>query len=382
MSEIRCCVSTSDVEYPKGLIPDNDTLIRFEYLNQGGANVIFKIVPPKSAGDGQPSFSFLDRKGDSVAVIHRENVTNLVLRVNKGLEKTLRCNEVVDGFYGHVRPLFVSGYVQDSGLRGRDLTKHLMEHQGVLLSSDVMTDLMSKCDTILPETTAEANKNSKSHRWGILLPDMSPTAGLSITIEIKPKWLAQSPNAPPNALRCRTCAMQVTKPKDATRYLCPLRLVDGGSDVLNRWILDRVTEQLLEHSATPAEQQRQAPRIASSIVTYLTQGGGKTLLEHLKALQKQLDPQGVLLRDEVQLKSKFDHNLRLAMTLRDCSMYITAHYTTSDTGTVVVDSKLGDLDFKSADKIDDWMSKEKELLEAGAYTRMVDPDMGCLLQTH
>jgi inositol-pentakisphosphate 2-kinase len=222
MLEIRCCVSTSDVEHPKSLVPDNDTLIRFEYLNQGGANVIFRIVPPRSAEDGQPSFSFLDRKVNSVAVVHRKNVTNLVLRVNKGLEKTLRCDEVVDGFYGQVRPLFVSGYVQDSGLRGRDLTKHLMEHQGVLLSSDVMTDLMSKCDTILPETTAETDKTPNSQRWGILLPDMSPTAGLSITIEIKPKWLAQSPNAPPNALRCRTCAMQVTKPKDATKYLCPL----------------------------------------------------------------------------------------------------------------------------------------------------------------
>jgi inositol-pentakisphosphate 2-kinase len=382
MSEIRCCVSTSDVEYPKSLVPDNDTLIRFEYLNQGGANVIFRIVPPKSAEDGQPSFSFLDRKGGSVAVVHRKNVTNLVLRVNKGLEKTLRCDEVVDGFYGHVRPLFVPGYIHESGSRGGDLTKHLMEHQGVLLSSDVMTDLMSKCDTILPETTGEANKSSNSHRWGILLPDMSPTAGLSITIEIKPKWLAQSPNAPPNALRCRTCAMQVTKPKDATKYLCPLRLVHGGSDVLYWWILDRVTEQLVEHSVTPAEQQRQAPRIASSIVTYLTQGNGKTLLKHLKVLQTQLDPQGVFLRDEIQPQSKFDHNLRLAMTLRDCSMYITAHYTASGNDTVVVDSKLGDLDFKSADKIDDWMSKEKELLEAGAYTRTVDPDLGCLLQIH
>jgi inositol-pentakisphosphate 2-kinase len=135
MSEIRCCVSTSDVEYPKSLVPDNDTLIRFEYLNQGGANVIFRIGPPKSAEDGQPSFSFLDRKGDSVAVVHRKNVTNLVLRVNKGLEKTLRCDEVVDGFYGHVRPLFVPGYIHESGSRGGDLTKHLMEHQGVLLSS-------------------------------------------------------------------------------------------------------------------------------------------------------------------------------------------------------------------------------------------------------
>jgi len=209
---------------------------------------------------------------------------------------------------------------------------------------------------------------------------MSPTVGLSVTIEVKPKWLVQSPNAPLDAVRCRTCAMQVAKPKDLNSYICPLRLSEGSSEMIYPWIFDRVTEQLAEHhSETPTEKHQQAPRIAASIVAYLTQGDGKALVRHLKWLQTRLDPQGVCLRDKMYPKSTFDRNLRLAMTLRDCSLYITAHYAAVGTDTVEVDSKLGDLDFKSADKMDDWLSKEELLLRDAAYTRRIDEEFGCLI---
>ncbi|KAF2821895.1 hypothetical protein CC86DRAFT_373644 [Ophiobolus disseminans] len=388
MSEARCCLSESDA--PKGVAPDGDALVRFKYLNQGGANVIFKILPWSTAGAEQPFF-FVDCKDDTFLPVHHGDITSQVLRVDKGLDKTLRCDEVVSGFHDHVRPLFVPGKisviaidsdglptVRSVALPDLDFTKHLMKHQGILLYPNVMVALISKAETILPKRKSDANQPTPTNRWGILLPDMSPAVGSSVTIEVKPKWLAQSPTAPLNAVRCRTCAMQVAKPKDPSNYICPLRLLDGKSDTFFRWILDRVKEQLVEHSETLKQQQQEETPITSAIVEYLTRGDGNALLHHLRLLQTLLDPQGVHLRSRMYPKPTFDHNLRLAMTVRDCSLYITAQYA-AGTGSIKVDSKLGDLDFKSADKIDDWFSKEEALLKEAAYTRGIDEDLGCLV---
>lgn len=410
-------------------IDANDAFVRFEYLNQGGANVIFKIEAAERS-DAKPWFIFVDRKGDGKEnIVQYVDILNKVLRVNKGLDKTLRCDEVLAGFNNDVRPLFlpkpikiitrsmtsgelVEDSVDVSGVV--DLTKHLMEHEGVLLCDEVMTNLMSKCRNILPEKRPDGSI-SRDMRVGILLPDMSPTPDESITIEVKPKWLVQSPNAPLNAVRCRTCAMQVAKPKDTPKYLCPLRLVQGSSPRLHSWILDKVCGQLVEHTAPrileifnrhfpdlsmPTAEGGPGARpqvlqlgslITSAIVEYLSQGDGKALLWHLMYLQGRLDRQGVCMREATSFKDTFDRNLRLAMTLRDCSMYITARYLSPPddvwlpryancpVGEYKVDSKLGDLDFKSADKIGDWLAKEKELLDRDAYTKNVLEDLGCVL---
>jgi len=65
------------------------------------------------------------------------------------------------------------------------------------------------------------------------------------------------------------------------------------------------------------------------------------------------------------------------MTLRDCSLFIKMSYTAK--GLVSIESKLGDLDFKSAVKIVDWSEKERQLLNDGSYTVKEGPR--CWLQT-
>jgi inositol-pentakisphosphate 2-kinase len=390
-SEARCCLATF------GSVP-KEALVCFEYFNEGGANVIFKILSwPQQYKARSRAFLFVDVKMDSPEVVptHQRELVNKVLRVNKGLSKTLRCEEVISGFYTHVWPLFVTGaalvvlrplkdaYAPLSTiLPDRNFTEHLMEHRGVKLFSDVMGDLTSKSQAIgVEEGRNKEQRQLTSKRWGILLPDMSPVAGSSVTLEVKPKWLAQSPTAPRDAVRCRTCALQIEKPKDADKYICPLRLLDGNRNLVHPWILARVTEQVVEHIKTPnAQDKAQISQIASHVTAYLTDGDGKALLQHLSYLQKNLDPQGVLCRSRVKPKDVeaiFDHNLRLAMTLRDCSLYIRVGYTPSGVDTSTIDCKLGDLDFKSADKMDDWADKETWLLKAAAYTRETDEDLGC-----
>jgi inositol-pentakisphosphate 2-kinase len=75
----------------------------------------------------------------------------------------------------------------------------------------------------------------------------------------------------------------------------------------------------------------------------------------------------------------FDRNLRLAMTLRDCSLYIKVGYTTSKMDAAIIDCRLGDMDFKSPDKIVDWMEKERDLINHAAYSRETGDDLGCII---
>jgi inositol-pentakisphosphate 2-kinase len=117
--------------------------------------------------------------------------------------------------------------------------------------------------------------------------------------------------------------------------------------------------------------------IVKALLDYLTVGDGLTLLQHLLNLQSSLDPRGVLCRPQLDSVS-FDHNLRLAMTLRDCSLFIKISYNTA--GVTGIESKLGDLDFKSAEKIVDWMDKEEQLLRNGSYTVGVKEGPACWLQ--
>jgi inositol-pentakisphosphate 2-kinase len=362
----RCCVrrttGTPTASY-----------VTFEYLNKGAANIIFKIQT-WSPGSSATTFSFIDvlREGKlsfKATTMDHQYLMRHVLRVPRGGQKHLSSMEIIHGYEHAIRPLFLPGKYKTLGKAtvsrsgsdtpimvqlNRDLTRHLMDHEAVLLLPEVMNHLYTKVEKGTFANTAPRNC------WGILLPNMSPTPGQSITLEIKPKWLAQSPNAPSGAIRCRTCAMQVSVPKNRDSYICPLQVLHGDSKALRPWALATVKR----HFGSKPPPQAVISSMVEGIVTYLTVGDGVDLLRHLLQLQSTLDPRGILCRPQ-HGSELFDYNLRLAMTLRDCSLFIKISYTTS--GMTRIESKLGDLDFKSAEKIVDWMDKEKQLLNDRAY---------------
>ncbi|KAG9193723.1 inositol-pentakisphosphate 2-kinase [Alternaria panax] len=345
--------------------------VTFDYLNKGAANVIFRIRPEPSSSAKR--FQFVDvspkdkLSGVATPVTH-QSLMGTVLRVPRGGQKHLSSEQILHGFEHAIRPLFLPGTRTKIQL-DRDLTKHLMDHEGVLLFPDVMDHLYTRVEKL-----TFANTQSRRKCWGILLPDMSPTPGQSITLEVKPKWLAQSPNAPPKAIRCRTCAMNVSVPKKRDNYICPLQLLHGNSSSLQPWSQTTVMRQF-EGGKPPSPVVTSA--IAKALLDYVTIGDGITLLQHLLNLQTSLDPRGVLCRPQVD-SATFDNNLRLAMTLRDCSLFIKIAYNTA--GVTGIESKLGDLDFKSAEKIVDWMDKEKQLLRDGSYTKNMKEGPMCWLQ--
>lgn len=81
----------------------------------------------------------------------------------------------------------------------------------------------------------------------------------------------------------------------------------------------------------------------------------------MRYLQAQLDAKGVLGHSSCP---DCDHRLRLAMTLRDCSLFIRIPWADPN---APIEAKLGDLDFKSHGKMGDWLEKEEGLLHGGWY---------------
>jgi inositol-pentakisphosphate 2-kinase len=367
LQQARCCVQRQNKDL-------RQFLVWFDPLNEGAANVVFHVRPWHARHESH-DFIFVDinNSGNTAIAVPQQEVTSQVLRVSKGAPKCLRSEDIIHGFENDVQPLFQTRVEGDDLARGQPLEsdlaeKHLMAHHGVVLFPNAMLDLVHQVDAI---QKVEGHESRKSTRWGILLSNMSPNPGTSITLEIKPKWLLQSPTAPVGAIRCRTCALQYSRGKGTPEdYVCPLRLVNGGEHDLRPW----ATESVLKHasngqglSADP--QSAQFRSVVSRLLQYMAKGDGRTLLEHIKNLQSQLDPQGILRRPSASDCTKFDHNIRLAMTLRDCSMFIVVPYTSSGTSLPPIISKLADLDFKSAGKVDDWAEKETKLVDGDWYTK-------------
>ena len=126
--------------------------------------------------------------------------------------------------------------------------------------------------------------------------------------DFKPKWLLQSPSAPRNAERCRTCAKRAL---DGTvsdwRALCLLALTSNDEQLLK------------EHLFSALGKMRGAPISMFEQVSYaLPFLLLSPMLPRLKELQEEFDPEGPLKAD------RNSERFRLAMTLRDCSMFMKA----------------------------------------------------------
>ena len=370
-------------------------LIYFEYFNKGAANVIFKIHPwtPTSPSPNKPfqllgNIQLVDGKRYTGSPLPLQAVSNKVLRVPRGKAKCLSGEDIIKGFEGTIRPLFepkngksnIASVAEPASAASPQvaLSTHLMNHDAVVLLPSVMEHFVAITEkgTFESMKSAQGPQSLTHRRWGMFLPDMSSTPNASVTLEIKPKWLVQSPNAPKSAIRCRTCAMQIHSPKSRDTYICPLRLVNGNEHDLCMWMQTTVAH-LLSGKAKISEHpppQSAVESVRDHILEYITKGDGRILLQHLRRLQKQLDPHGVLSRDRCKPLDKFDHDLRAAMTLRDCSFFIKLSYTTDGAISPHITSKLGDLDFKSAEKIEDWAQKEMTLLRYELYTEKIPND--------
>lgn len=200
---------------------------------------------------------------------------------------------------------------------------------------------------------------SSDVRIGMLVEDMRATATPATMRmhEIKPKWLAQSPRAPLDAQQCRNCAREVwrnMKNQTQNPIFCPLNLVKAGDFPEDDAVAAAITADLRRcygDSMSEAE--------ARHLTAWLRRC---ELFRRLRRIQWEND-------HEAQVED--DERYCLAMTLRDCSLFVLVpqgEVTEGQSEGDGVVAKLGDTDMKNfAVKKEYWMKMEQEFHDSGVY---------------
>jgi inositol-pentakisphosphate 2-kinase len=230
--------------------------------------------------------------------------------------------------------------------------------------------IVPRLNAILARNEAARRKDFQGSRvagdaeHGMLVEDMRAQDALDLVLEFKPKWLSQSPAAPPNATRCRNCAREAFRanktgqsPGGSGRQpLCPLKLLHGrdmvcnhnGGEDPNCEFCTMVTALLLSGSRD-REDDSVTARYKAQLSRWTRQNELLPLLQRLQVL-----------RD-----TGLDSDQELNMTLRDCTCFLRIF---ADPGHPV-EAKLGDLDRKNgAAKRAYWDEMERKLIEGGYYT--------------
>ncbi|KAK5627720.1 hypothetical protein RRF57_003435 [Xylaria bambusicola] len=317
--ELSKPISTGSPNYDRDLerkilreceeLVNNPQKANFEYVAEGRANVVFSVSESKDPTPLKGQFE------------------GTLLRVPKATLGVTPCDyETLQEFH--------EGQVEDRVGR-----HHLVPQALIRISAEVAHILHDKRDRV-DESEIRAG-------YAMLIQDMRASPGYSV-LEFKPKWLAQSPIAPPDAKRCRTCAREAfrnsqkqAKGKAVSTPICPLGLVHEDSDV----VMDTIRR------LAPAWSARDQKRLTDAF-------DRSGILRKLRELQTKGDPGRAL------LDNPSDPDFGLAMTLRDCSCYVRMP---DDVGRDV-EIKLADVDKKNwEEKQTYWQESHWNLVNNGWY---------------
>lgn len=168
----------------------------------------------------------------------------------------------------------------------------------------------------------------------------------SYTVEVKPKWLIQSPTAPNDSTNCRTCALGLLRGKPK---MCPLKLFNKDTDIV---------EDTLNRGFPGKETQlKPLAKFFSS----------SSLFDDIRLMQEG-DEKGILGYAEY---SHLPQKFVTAMAMRDVSLFVSVEGQS-------VSGKVVDADIKSvSEKRDYWSGLEEQLISGGYYQK---GQSDCLLQ--
>ena len=295
-------------------IVEPDSGIRLKYLAEGAANIIYRPVgsPPSPSVEADLDFmpdgtTTTPPPTEIQPLIVDPRLEGKLIRLRKDLSTSRPVTASWDHFHNVVSPLFPESQVVSQTL--------------FRISPKVIKDL----NVELRHMEKGGRRPSKRHAtylaedegYGTLVKDMSPDE-TSFSLELKPKWLVQSPSAPPESKRCRTCALRAMRQapqqdhqeaEDTKSIFCPLRLASG-----DRSQVAVAVDQILN---SPKYAELRSQHLQELIVAWILDS---LLMKRLKQLQIELDPVGVL---EADLMSE---NLLIAMTLRDCTLFLKVLY--------------------------------------------------------
>lgn len=279
------------------------------YLNEGGANVVFRIRSPNEA-------------------ILPSGLQGKLLRVRKDLTHVQCAQQQLSAFKTNFEHLFPA--------------ENLIHHELVSLGSGLAAALNDTLKSAARSSRRRDDALPLDEAYGLLVTDMTPAANETF-LQLKPKWLAQSPGAPKAATRCRTCALRAKRSAQETmsptdrQAVCPLALVSHDYG----------------HRVAAAKKLTSDPKLQQFLIR-----DALPLFRMLRDTQQALDVHGALRAADPQS----ERDLCKAMTLRDCTLFVKV---LSD-GNIV--ARFGDLDLKLATQLWKWQDMEVGLIDRGWYT--------------
>jgi inositol-pentakisphosphate 2-kinase len=278
-------------------IPDLPAGVQLQYFAEGGANIVYRIVLPsvdlstselEYYGNGTPPPTEIEDPCPNVLLQGK------LLRLRKDVQFGIPYQETASSFETTIRPIF----------EPEELVDQLLVR--------LPPGLTHRCNEQLRISERKGKRPAKRHGvflattepFGLLITDMSNASEPgAIVAELKPKWLLQSPSAPSGAKRCRTCALREMKNDDARKA--------GVSEVQSFCPMDLVSDKIDE--VLPAIRFLKGRSDHTRI--------GRALYRHptlLKLLFLQQTENNVGLKGP----SRYSNKMSLAMTLRDCTVFI------------------------------------------------------------
>ena len=291
-------VTTRAQSRAKSLLKINlDSPFELHYFAEGAAYIVYQIGKPLTRLPFEDDdYESLSRKDGQPTIDPR--LKGKLLRLRKQIPSSVPVIESYKFFKTVIEPLFPQGMLLEQELC--ELSSDLLKHYNKELKRDEKQKYLRK-----------------ERRAGTYLAEDEPHGTLITSMlydnkrascDFKPKWLIQSPSAPEGSKRCRTCAMQA-KHKKANDFhaFCPLALINNDGGLLET----HLAGALIKMRGSPISMFDQV----SHAIPFFR---GPPMLHRLKELQGANDNEGPL---NAELGSE---KYRLAMTLRDCTMFMKA----------------------------------------------------------
>ena len=293
-------------------IVDLDSSIELAFLAEGAANVVYRLLlPPPSPSisadiglEGDSPETSTPPPSDIPMLRYDLRLENKLLRMRKDIPSAVPVIKSQQQFEDIIQPLIPRENTIEQTLAR--LPEALVQH----------------CNTQLREIERLGSRKLERHGlylntdelYASLVTDMSASQHSElVSLEFKPKWLAQSPSAPEGSRKCRTCALRNMRNRERNRKgrtletvtFCPFDLVSRDR-VRVECAVDSIL-QASDHSAAVVES------IRDRVIDFLHRN---PLLKSLRDLQITLDHKGPLTGDTTR------QEFLTAMTLRDCTLYI------------------------------------------------------------
>ncbi|KAI5305046.1 surf-like protein [Ascosphaera pollenicola] len=345
---------------------------------EGNANVLLKIDAPESSSSSSGSLK------------------NMLLRLRKEKRASTRSTkQAFRDFEIYIKPLFDP----------EDIVRQSL----IKLLDDTVEQANQSLDANVHRSKKRKGTYAANDQYGLLVENIIPPsfdasgdARQVDFLEFKPKWLVQSPSAPEDAKRCRTCALRemrlhdsaigrdhdrdrgshdaVLPPvssstldvrdvkKKAAPYFCPLDLLSYHLDDTMR-----VTRSICS-GLPPVFKSIRGVRDESREIFLAGILSRNPLCLRLKELQEQLNTVSLDDFSDESHSKDASHTIRrgVSMTLRDCTVLVALKHTHINNLGFNADYriKLCDLDFKdgSGGKLAYWRGIEERLISEGWYT--------------